>query len=436
MKNAANTGAEKEILLVLDIGTSLLKCVCVDSENDIVARGERIFPMRQHQTTCETDFEEFFITATDLLNECMNHHQVKQSGVKALLITSQAQTFAPVDEEFLPLQKGIVWLDERAVKEAAWIKDQVPGFAGKAGFQTPLPGLYVSKLLWLKRNRSSVFKQARAFPLINEYLANKLTGMFYSESSGFGMGGMYDYTTNGLNQDLLKILELSTEHFPKVERAAARGELISPQIRDEWKLDYRFPVYLCGNDQSTSAVGSGLKQPGDVNINFGTAMVLYTISESLTTNLKPGQIAGKHTVGDDFFLLSYETDFGLQIRRFKEDYFEQGTYDQVYQTLRQYPDATEQDPRSLPDNLHLMQGPDLHRFCAGIIKHYLALLISRIVEVQESIQLKNVFISGGMSQSKVWLEILREKLDIPLVVNNHADAGLFGAIEIYKLNQV
>lgn len=44
MKNAARTGAEKEILLVLDIGTSFVKCGCVDSENNIVARGSGFSP--------------------------------------------------------------------------------------------------------------------------------------------------------------------------------------------------------------------------------------------------------------------------------------------------------------------------------------------------------------------------------------------------------
>ncbi len=422
---------EKEFFLVLDIGTSLIKCGCIDGGNHMVARFEREFPMTHHQDGYEIDFNLFFNTAGDLLKQCMENGIVQQSGIKALLITSQAQTFAPVNADFSPIRTGMVWLDERAGKEASWLKDRLPGFAGMAGYNAPVPGLYISKMLWLKRNEPSVFNEARAFPLINEYLAYKLTGEFYSDSTGFGMSGMYDYHTNGLNKDLLKILGLSKEHFPKVENAAARGELISPQIRDEWKLEYRFPVYLCGNDQSASAVGAGLKQPGDVNINFGTAMVLYTLTESLTTGLKAGEIAGKHTVGDDYFLLSYENDFGIQIRRFKDDFFEHGTYDEVYKTCIQYPDAAEQDPRSMPDDLHLMSGPDLHRFCAGIIKHYLARLRTSIARLRESMQLKNVFISGGMSQSEVWLDILRENIDAPLEVNFSADAGLFGALDAF-----
>ncbi|MEN8228279.1 MAG: FGGY family carbohydrate kinase [Bacteroidota bacterium] len=160
------TGAEKEMILVLDIGTSFLKCGCIDSENNIITRNERVFPMSHHQTTYETDFNVFFNTVVDLLNECMAHTLVRQSGVKALLITSQAQTFVPVDEGFSPLRSGIVWLDERAGKEATWIMEHLPDFAGKAGLHTALSGLYASKLLWLKRNEPSLFNGAGAFPLI------------------------------------------------------------------------------------------------------------------------------------------------------------------------------------------------------------------------------------------------------------------------------
>jgi sugar (pentulose or hexulose) kinase len=36
-----------------------------------------------------------------------------------------------------------------------------------------------------------------------------------------------------------------------------------------------------------------------------------------------------------------------------------------------------------------------------------------------------------MTQSKVWLEILGSALNRPFTINNQANAGIFGAIEIY-----
>ncbi len=306
-----------KIYLVLDIGTSFIKCGCVDSNFNIIAQHQREFPMIQKQNVYEIDFDSFYNTVSELIKECLTDEGINRFEVEALLITSQAQTFTAVDKNFQPLCNGIVWLDERAEKEATNLKNQLDGFSKVSGFKNPLTSLYISKLLWLKKNEPDVYKKAKAFPLINEYLVYKLTGEFYSDSTSFGMSGMYDFSRNSINTELLTILDLTEDFFPKIEKAAAKGELISEKMQREWKLNYRFPIFLCGNDQGASACGAGLKEPGDVSINFGTAMVFYTITNSLITELTEDQIAGKHPVGNYFFLLNVESDFGIQIRQLK-----------------------------------------------------------------------------------------------------------------------
>ena len=426
------SGSDKKIFLVLDIGTSYIKCGCVDSENNIVILYQHEFPMTQSQGTFEVDFEQFFNITGDLLSECLADQLVKNSTVEALLITSQAQTFAPVDVDFYPIRKGIVWLDERAEKEAAYLKEQFPDFAKAAGFKQPLSSLYVSKLLWLKQNEPAVFKKAIAFPLINEYLVYKLTGEFYSDSTSFGMSGLYDFRRNSINPKLLFILGLTEDFFPKIEKAAVRGALISSHIQQAWRLNHRFPVLLCGNDQGASACGAGLKQPGDVNINFGTAMVFYTITDSLITDLTEDQIAGKHPVEDDYFLLNFESDFGLQISKLKDTYFKHGTYDQLFETYLQYPDVNAERPVSGDVNSqNSLSIEEMGKFCAGTIKHYLLRLKVHFNQISKTVILKNITVSGGLTKSQIWLKILENTLDYPFTINNREDAGLFGAIDIY-----
>ena len=420
------------MFLVLDIGTSDIKCGCIDSKNNIVARYRRKYPIEENGNFVEIDFDLFFKITMDLIKECLWDKSVKQSTVKALLITSQAQTFAPVDANFTPLEKGIVWLDERAEEQATFLAKRLPNFASTAGFLKPIPALYVSKLLWLKQKKPEIFNNAVAFPLINEYLVYGLTGKFYSDSVNFGMSGMYDYSRDTLNYDILEILGLTENYFPKVEKAAARGELISRQIQDEWKLKYAFPVFLCGNDQGASACGAGLEKPGDININFGTAMVIYTITDTLTTKLTESQIAGKHPVGDDYFLLNLENDYGIQIRKLKNIFFRQGTYDELSQTYLKYPDVEANRPSLKDIELNSFSSvEDTQRYCSAVIKYYLSRLKIHLEQIQQAVTIKNITLSGGMMKSQIWYNILQEFLNRPLTLNNRAGAGMFGALNIY-----
>ena len=425
----------RKIYLVLDIGTSFIKCGCVDSNFNIITQIHREFPMIQKQNTYEIDFDLFFNTANDLISECLADQVVKDSTIEALLITSQAQTFAPVDADFSPIRKGLVWLDERAEKEATFLKRELHGFAKAAVIKQPSPSLYVSKLLWLKQNEADTYKKARAFPLINEYLVYKLTGEFYSDCTSFGMSGMYDFCQNSINSELLTILGLTEESFPTIKKATSKGELISEQMQHQWDLNYRFPVFLCGNDQGASACGAGLKQSGDVNINFGTAMVFYTITDSLITDITDDQIAGKHPVGNDFFLLNYESDFGMQIRKLKNKYFQHGTYDQLFETYLNYPDVNAELPISeVEDHSDFLSIEDIQIICAGIIKYYLLRLKVHFNQIRQVVTLNDITISGGLTKSQIWLKILENVFDQPFTINNHEDAGLLGAVEIYLNN--
>jgi len=91
----------------------------------------------------------------------------------------------------------------------------------------------------------------------------------------------------------------------------------------------------------------------------------------------------------------------------------------------------EQIPTSQDVDLNFDSKNDEHQICAGIIKYYLTRLKTHFAQIQEVTDLKNIFLSGGMTQSEVWLSILQETLNIPITVNNRANAGLLGALDIY-----
>ncbi len=422
---------KKEIFIVLDIGTSSIKCGCLTSANNILTEKQEKFPMIQSRNSYEIDVILFFDTVKDLILQCLSEKVVQNRKVVALLITSQANTFVPVTDDFKPLRNGIVWLDERAKNEADYLKAQLPGYSKYSGFGQPLSGLFASKLLWLKKNEPAVFRNAKFFPLINEYLVYQLTHKFYTDSTSFGMSGMYDFIKKDINSKLLQILELTKDNFPQIENAVKRGALISKEISKEWKISYRFPVYLCGNDQCASAAGAGLKEVGDISINFGSALVLFSITKKFSTNLGLDQIAGKYPIFDDYFLLSYEPDFGIIIRCLKEKLFNEGSYNQLFQTYVDCPEIEERTPHFSVNDLGFNTIKEANQFCAGIIKYYVNQLKKQITNIGKKVSINNVFLSGGITKSTVLLQIIKKEVKQTLIINNQENAGLVGALNIY-----
>ncbi len=417
--------------VVLDLGTSDIKCGCVEASGAVVFRHKRRFPLIRNGNTWEIDFEAFREISGNLVRECLTKMASQRTEAEALLVTSQAQTFAPVDADFRPLRRGLVWLDERAAKEAAELDKSLPDFSAAAGFARPAAAQHVSKLLWLKRHEPTIFRAARAFPLLNEFFVYKLTGQFFSDSTNFGMGGVYDLRQNGLNRKVLRILELSESHFPNVVPAATRGELISRQIREQWGLSKRFPVFLCGNDQGASARGAGVRRAGDVALNLGTAMVLYTVTDSLVTALTDAQISGKHPVGDDYFLLNFEPDFGLKMRRLKEVFFPNGTYDDLYRTYFQFNGNEMQKARVDESDWQNLTGTEARRLCAGEIHSFVRKLKAHLERIKKTAPVHRIFLSGGMTRSPLLVKIVTDVLQQPVHLRQQAEAGLMGAVQIF-----
>ncbi len=422
---------KQKTLIVLDIGTSNIKCGCLTLSQDILTEKQEKFPMIQNRNSYEIDVNVFFDTIKDLILRCLSEKEVQNKRIAALLITSQANTFVPVTSGFKPLRHGIVWLDERAQDEAEYLKSQLPEYSTYAGFGQPLAGLYASKLLWLKKNEPEIFQNAKFFPLINEYLVYRLTDKLYTDATSFGMTGMYDFLKKDINNRLLRILELPRDSFPNIENASKRGVLITKEISNEWHISYRFPVYLCGNDQCASAVGAGLKYAGDMTINFGTALVLFMKNKKFTTNLGLDQIAGKYPISDDYFLLRFEPDFGIVIRYLKEKLFNEGSYNQLFRTYINYPDIDERVPHFAVHELEFSSIEEANKFCAGIIKYYINKLKNHINGIGQKVRINTIFLSGGITKSTVLQTIIKKEVKQNIVINNLENAGLIGALRIY-----
>ena len=98
MKKQMEKMDTSKIFLVLDIGTSFIKCGCIDSNFNIVTQIQREFPMIQKQNAYEIDFDSFYNTVSELIKECLMDEVINRFEIEALLITSQAQTFTAVDK--------------------------------------------------------------------------------------------------------------------------------------------------------------------------------------------------------------------------------------------------------------------------------------------------------------------------------------------------
>ena len=80
---------KEEIFIVLDIGTSSIKCGCLTSANNILTEKQEKFPMIQSRNSYEIDVILFCSIVKGLILQCLSENTIQNRKVTALLITSQ-----------------------------------------------------------------------------------------------------------------------------------------------------------------------------------------------------------------------------------------------------------------------------------------------------------------------------------------------------------
>jgi xylulokinase len=207
-------------IAALDVGTSSVK-VCLFSldmqllarsvqEDRIDARGDRV----------EAEGEIYLTAVKNGMKDALTN--AAGYRVAAIGVTTQGETFAPVDAEGTPLRPFIVWLDGRAEEQAEKLRAEIPEmeFYRTTGLPEISGALPLAKLMWLKENQPEIYEKTHKFLLVEDYLLHYLTGRFVSEKALQTSTGWFSCRPTVCGRRALKRRELTKPSFPRFSSAA------------------------------------------------------------------------------------------------------------------------------------------------------------------------------------------------------------------------
>jgi ribulose kinase len=159
-------------LIAHDLGTSGTKAALTDLKGCVLATAERNYPVYYSADGgAEQDPQEWWQAIVDTTQEMMAKSKVSPQQIAGMSMSAQMVGTVPVDQDGNPLRRVMIWLDSRAEKEAAYLREvtQLPFIGGKA------PS---AKVLWIKQNEPEVY--ARTYKMLDckDYLQFRMTGVY------------------------------------------------------------------------------------------------------------------------------------------------------------------------------------------------------------------------------------------------------------------
>jgi xylulokinase len=274
--NYMSLNSEKGKIIVLDYGTTSLKAFLYDHDFSIVKMCSSEFHYKYPSNGfIEYEPEQYIEKAVQLITEIV---QKTGSGgdIAAISITGQAETIIPIDSEGSALGEAIVWIDTRATKENAILREKIGSekLYKRTGIPDFDPVMPISKLLWIKENQPERFKKTYKFLMLHDYIIFRLAGRFIGEYSIYSCSGYFDITKKCIDEELLSYAGVSIEQIPEPRPSTEIAGRLLRSIAELTGIS-SCPVVINGMlDQCASAIGAGNIGEGKLCETTGTVLAI------------------------------------------------------------------------------------------------------------------------------------------------------------------
>ncbi|PUA19242.1 xylulokinase [Glaciimonas sp. PCH181] len=270
--------------LGIDVGTSEVKVILVDDEQDILATGSvKLNLSNPHPLWSEQNPEDWWEATLQAVGIVRASVPYPFSNLQGIGLSGQMHGATLLDKAHKVMRPAILWNDTRAHAECAELEALAPHSRAITG-NLAMPGFTAPKLLWLKKNEPAIFEQIDKVLLPKDYIAFRLTDEFTSDMSDAAGTLWLDVAKRDWSDEMLLATGLSRENMPRlIEGNQIAGQLCSSLMRN-WGLEH--PVMVAGGagDNAATAIGMGAIAPGNAFLSLGTSGVLFVCNDRFMPN--------------------------------------------------------------------------------------------------------------------------------------------------------
>ena len=274
--------------LGVDLGTSSVKILATNDNNEIVGDVTRDYPVYFPQDKwAQQDPADWWKQTVLAIKELIQKLVIPDDQVRAISFSGQMHGLVALGAENEVLTPAILWCDQRTQMEC----EEITAFFGQENLSRytgnkALTGFTAPKLLWVKKNLPEVFRRIRHILLPKDYIRFMLTGDYATDLSDASGMLLLDVKNRQWSQEMLDFLEIEATQLPKLYEAYEVTGVVTEAVKAELGLKGEILVVGGAGDQAAGAIGTGAVSDGIVSVNLGTSGVVFAAHEVYTIDEK------------------------------------------------------------------------------------------------------------------------------------------------------
>lgn len=251
----------------LDIGTTGLKITVYDTSGRYLGGTYRDYPVTRTQAQHEVDPETIFQAACDAISEMHKRYP----DIIGIGVASFGETFVLLDVNDRALRPAMLYTDPRGETECNELicKLSVESITDITGV-TPHAMYSIPKLMWLKRNEPTVFAKAKRVLLIEDYIVYMLTGVAQIDYSMASRTMGFDIEKLCWSNTLFSAAGIDPILFSTPVPTGTIAGTLKAVIQDKLRTPQEMVIVSVSQDQIAAAIGSGVFEEGFAADGAGT----------------------------------------------------------------------------------------------------------------------------------------------------------------------
>ncbi len=397
-------------LLGVDFGTTALKACLFDEKGNRLASESVQYKLITKGEFIEFDADEFFNVFSSTVKKITD-----KFNVDALSLDTQGETLIVLDKTGKPLMNAIIWLDNRAEKQAKEMQEKfglekIYNLTGQAEIPAGYPA---PKIQWIKENLPEIFAKADKFLLLEDYIIYRMTGKFVASRSLYSSSLLMNVHTGEYVPEILEYLGITQNNLPQLKES---GELVG---------EYNgIKVATSALDQIAGITGAGVVKEGVMSETTGTALAVCALTEKFPPYVEGMKVSSYYVRKGLYCLLMWAPTAGACLEWFKRNFCADLTFEQINAGAEKVPAGSEGliciphlcgtvMPHNKPEAKGVFFGVELKHeraHFARAIMESVAYMIKEYVDFM-GVDVNEIRSMGGGAKSDLWCTIKSQVLD-------------------------
>lgn len=440
-------------LIGIDNGGSFSKAAVFDENgSQIAVASEPTEVITPKPGYTERDMNELWEVNARVVKEAILKSKIAPRDIAGVSFSGHGKGLYLVGHDGQPSYHGIISTDTRAWQYVEkWYQDGTAERVYPKSYQQILACQPVSILAWLKDHQPEVLEQTRYIFSVKDYIRYKITGEAYAEYTDFSGANLVNLNTKAYDRELLALfgLEELYEKLPPLRYAADICGSVTAEAAAMTLLPEGTPVAAGMFDVDACGIASGLGDEEQMCMIAGTWSINEFIAKAPVTDGSvdlnsmfciPGYFlieeSSPTSAGNmEWFIRNL---MGYEKKEMKAD----GR--SVYELTNEWVESIEPKDNTIIF-LPFLNGSNEDALAKATFigltayhtkKHmlravYEGIVFSHLTHVKKLLQNrevpKSIRLSGGASNSRVWVQIFADALQIPVDIIGDKELGAQGA---------